>query len=65
MMDTAMSLKVASVTFAVLGGLWSLRAQSVLRIDGPDPDRLRRLHYLGSYAMTSVSILLLAAIGFV
>jgi hypothetical protein len=64
-MDTAMLLKVASIAFAVLGGLWSLRARSVLRVDGPDPDRMRRLHYMGSYAMTSVSILLLAAIGFI
>ena len=53
------------IAFAVLGGLWSLRARTVRRVDGPDPDRLRRLHYLGSYAMTSVSMLLLAAIGFV
>jgi hypothetical protein len=64
-MDTAIILKMASIAFAVLGGLWSLRARSVLCVDGPDPERLRRLHYLGSYAMTSVSILLLAAIGFV
>lgn len=64
-MDTAMMLKVASIAFAVLGGFWSLRARAVPLADGADPDRMRRMHYLGSYVMTSVSILLLAAIGFV
>jgi hypothetical protein len=64
-MDHAILLKTASIAFALLGGLWSLRARSLPSIDGHDPDRRRRLHYMGSYAMTSVSILLLAAIGFI
>ena len=64
-METAAALKLASIVFAVLGGAWSLHAAKVPLVDGPDPDRRRRLHYIASYALTSVSILLLASIGFI
>jgi hypothetical protein len=63
-METAVVLKLAAIAFAVLGGVWSLHAAKVPLIDGPDPDRRRRRHYIASYALTSVSMLLLASIGF-
>jgi hypothetical protein len=44
--------------------VWSLHAAKVPLIDGPDPDWRRRRHYITSYALTSVSMLLLASIGF-
>jgi hypothetical protein len=59
-MDTALILKVAAIAFALLGGGWSLLAARVPRVDGPDPDRRRRRHYLFAYGATSVSVLLLA-----
>ena len=63
-METAAILKLASIAFAILGGAWSLHAAKVPLMDGPDPDRRRRRHYIGAYAPTSVSVLLLAGIGF-
>lgn len=64
-METTIALKIAAVVFAVAGGLWSLRAGRMPLVDGPDPDRNRRRHYVGSYVLTSISMLLLASIGFV
>ena len=64
-MDTVMILKAAAIGFALLGGAWSLLAARVPLIEGPDPDRRRRRHYLFAYGATSVSVALLAAMAFV
>ena len=63
-MEMAVLLKAIAVILAMIGGAWSIAAQRVPLEDGDDPDRRRRKHLLGSYAATSLSILSLAAIGF-
>ena len=64
-METVVLLKTASVGFAILGGVVSLRARSVPAAGPDDSDRYKRRWYLASYALTSVSILFFAAAGFV
>lgn len=63
-METAVVLKAVAVILAIIGGAWSIAAQRMPLEAGDDPDRRRRQHLLGSYAVTSLSILSLAAIGF-
>jgi len=63
--SAAILLKAASVVFGLLA-LWpALRARHLPDRSASDPDRRRRVNYLASYVLTSVSILLFAAIGFV
>jgi hypothetical protein len=64
-MDPAIILKAASISFGILGGVASLYARSAAPCSLEDPDRLKRRWYLASYGLTSLSILLFAAIGFV
>jgi hypothetical protein len=64
-LNTAVILKVGSVLFAVLAIWPAMRARSLPDGSGIDPDRRRRRHYLASYFLTTISVLLLAAIGFV
>lgn len=62
-MEMAVTLKYLAVILAVIGGVWSIAAQRLPLESGNDPDRRRRQHLLGSYAVTSLSVLLIAAIG--
>ena len=63
--DTAVSLKIASVFFALLAVWPAMRARKLADASADDPDRNRRRLYLISYFLMTVSILLLSAIGFV
>jgi hypothetical protein len=64
-MDLPVVLKIASVSLAILGAAVSFYARSVPLAQQDDPDRMKRRWYLVSYGLTSASILLFAAIGFV
>jgi hypothetical protein len=64
-MDTAILLKIASIGFACLGGLWSVWTRQSRDRDSESSDRSRRAHCLVSYGLTSISMLLFAAIAFV
>jgi hypothetical protein len=64
-MDKAILLKIASIGFACLGGLWSVWTGRTSDRDSESSDSSRRAHYLVSYALTSISMLLFAAIAFV
>lgn len=64
-MDIAIILKIVSVSFGLLGGGASIYARQAPVSVAEDPDRIKRRWYLASYALTSVSIFVFAAIGFV
>jgi len=57
-------LKLVSVSLALLGGGASVYARSLSPHGAEDPDRIKRGWYLVSYALTSASIIVFAAIGF-
>ena len=63
--NAAVSLKIASIFFALLAVWPAMRARKLADASAGDPDRNRRRLYLTSYFLTTVSILLLSAIGFV
>jgi hypothetical protein len=63
--NTAMLLKIASVFFGFLAVWPAISARRLADASVEDPDRSRRRLYLVSYFLTTISIVLFSAIGFV